>query len=110
MSLLRAALATYRLTRLVTQDTITAPLRDALLDRTPPTRPDGSFTWTYPLTCEHCASIYAAAAVAVLSAPSPVPLPRARRFLRDVLALSGAVSIYYDYSERHESVHSWRGA
>lgn len=85
-----AAAATYRLTRLLTQDTLTAPLRNALFNRISPEHPFLSTPLpipnpSYVLTCPHCASIYAAAAVSV----APRPLVR-------VLALSGVVCLIHD--------------
>lgn len=100
-----AAAATYRLTRLITEDTITAPLRDTVLDRIPPTDPRTQrYTVTYPLTCEYCASVYAAAAVTVLDhAAHAEGVPRAvrlgARLVLGTLALSGAACLYYEYKD-----------
>lgn len=81
------ALAAYRLTRLVTTDTITDPLRQAVFDRWPPTLDRARHRWnptletlverpvgTTPrvirastvLDCPWCAGIYVAAATTAL--------------------------------------------
>ena len=73
--LLIDALCAFRLTRLATTDTITAPLRyrpaelHPLLDEL--------------LSCDHCAAVWAAAATVLLPRPA-----------RAVLAVAGAVSVY----------------
>ena len=53
------ALATARLTRLVTTDTIFAPLRERIWKRFPPE----SSRYGYLITCNWCTSIYAATLV-----------------------------------------------
>lgn len=59
ITLLIGALATARLTRLVTTDRITAGPRSAILRRLP----DGSL-WAYLLVCDWCLSMYLGAGVA----------------------------------------------
>ncbi len=93
------ALATYRITRLMTEDEITRPLRERIWDRFPPEKSKIG----YIFTCEHCSAVYAAAAVTALAtgaskyAPNPVQL--VSNVLLATLALSGAVSLYHDHRE-----------
>lgn len=75
-----AALATYRLTRLVTTDEITAPIRDRIWR----TRPPETSRVGYLLTCNWCSSIYAASALEM----SRMIAPRITRAVETVLALS----------------------
>lgn len=75
-----AALATYRLTRLVTTDEITAPIRDRIWR----TRPPETSRVGYLLTCNWCSSIYAASALEM----SRMIAPRTTRAVETVLALS----------------------
>lgn len=97
-ALVAGALATYRLTRLITTDVITEPIRDVIWEKYPPE----STKVGYLFTCDHCASIYAAAAVSALTmAASSGPSRRhhghqAAMLLIGTLALSGAVSLYHD--------------
>lgn len=97
------ALATYRLTRLITTDTITEDLREKVWDRYPPE----STKLGYLLTCDHCASVYAAAAVSTLAVAAASPTARRHHgpvvagVLLGTLALSGAVSLYHDTRDGH---------
>lgn len=68
------ALATARLTRLITEDAITEPLRDKIMGRWPDSK------LSYFVTCTACTSVWAAAAVLVV--------PRNRRWVVRMLALS----------------------
>jgi len=61
--MLRQAMATARLTRLITQDTITEPLRDRAGEVHPLVRE--------LVGCNWCAGIWAAAAVLVLDRTAP---------------------------------------
>lgn len=98
-ALVTGGLATYRLTRLITEDEITRPLRERLWEKYPPE----SSKIGYIPTCEHCSAVYAAAAVTALAtgashyAPKPVQL--VSNVLLATLALSGAVSLYHDHRE-----------
>lgn len=58
--LILLALATFRLTRLITRDQITAPLRNRVWKRFPPSTQLG-----YLLTCDWCISIYVATLVVI---------------------------------------------
>lgn len=99
-ALVGGALATFRITRLVTTDEITRPLREKLWDRYPPE----STRIGYLVSCDHCTGIYAAAAVSALTMGTAM-VPAARRhhvdraamFLVATFAMSGAVSLYHDY-------------
>lgn len=77
-NLLTHALATKRLTRLITEDQITSTPRNALLSRYPNTN------LAYLLTCNWCSSIWAASLVTI--APTPV---------KNILALSEAAMLIY---------------
>jgi len=100
--LVAGALATYRLTRLITTDVITEDIRIAIWDRYPP----DSTRLGYLISCDHCSSIYAAAAVSVLAIAAASPSSRrhhgqvAAGALIGTLALSGAVSLYPDHVEK----------
>lgn len=48
------SLATYRLTRLVTEDVIAAPVRDKIFEKHPP----HDRSWSYVLTCPWCSSVW----------------------------------------------------
>lgn len=79
------AAAAWRVTRLVTEDTITAPVRDRADAATGPVG-----RWLSDLlSCPHCVGVWAAAAVVAARAVFPVGWPYAAR----ALALAAAVSI-----------------
>lgn len=59
--LLVDTLATYRLTKLVVDDVITAPLREKIFEKHPP----HEASWSYALTCPWCASVWIGAGVVV---------------------------------------------
>lgn len=79
------ALAAHRLTRLAVQDVITAPLREKLFDRWPPS----SDSPTYALVCTWCASVWAGLTVAGLQGKGG----KLGRGLVYALALADAVGI-----------------
>ena len=91
------ALATYRLTRLVTTDRVTRSLRDKLLERwgvkTVPTIPFGTRAVRTPfgelLTCDWCVSIYVGAAVIAARTLAP----RAWRPIARALASSAVAGV-----------------
>jgi hypothetical protein len=60
-------LATYRLTRLITTDNITEPIRERIWDRYPPQ----SSKLGYLITCDWCSSIW----VASIVIPSAMIIP-----------------------------------
>lgn len=82
-------LATYRLTRLITQDTLLDPYRNAAFQRLSP-HDSHLHTYlpnpSYIITCPHCTSVYAAVAVQFLPRP-----------LRAALAAAAVVSLATDY-------------
>lgn len=94
------ALSTYRITRLITTDTITEGLRTRLWERYPPE----STKLGYLVTCDHCSAVYAALAVAVLATGTMPTMPKPVQAVSNValatLALSGAVSLYHDHHGR----------
>lgn len=79
------ALAAHRLTRLAIQDVITAPVREKIFDRWPPTTGSPS----YMLACSWCASVWAGLAVAGLQGKGG----KLGRGLVYALALADAVGI-----------------
>lgn len=85
-------LATQRLTRLMTEDTITQPLREKLWVLSPPENKGPG----YVATCNHCSSVYAALAV-TLSHTRPL---RFTRPLIYALALSSVTSLVADYAKK----------
>lgn len=116
-----AALAASRVTRLITQDAITAPLRDAL-----PGPKDGTahvhirlrrstnarFSVPNPAyvpTCVYCSSIYAAAITAGLTAAAThrrSRTSRTARFLLTTLALSEAAILIHTHTT-HPTPGGW---
>jgi len=61
-NLLVDVLAGHRLTRLVTEDTITSPIRQKIFAKHPPTED----AWSYALTCPWCSSVYIGFGIAAL--------------------------------------------
>lgn len=89
------ALVTYRITRLATQDTLTAPIREHIWRTRHARYPDQdplapALTLSYLVTCPHCASIYAAAAALLLRKIRPL------RPLRPLLAAAAVTSLLND--------------
>lgn len=96
--LLIDALAVYRITRLVTEDTITEPLRTRVFARWPiHDHPKGP---AYVVTCPYCTSIYAALAVAATHTPRLKPF----RPLVYALAIAAPTAIL---AERKSSSTGW---
>ncbi len=65
--LLKDSLATYRLTRLVVEDVIAAPVREKIFEKYPP----HDRSWSYVLTCSWCASVWIGLGVAILRVAAP---------------------------------------
>lgn len=86
--LLILALATARLTRLVTTDAILSPLRERIWERLPP----GTSRLGYLLTCDWCSSIYAATLVVSMYKMIETPT----LFVCAILALSMVTGIIAD--------------
>jgi len=85
VSLAISGLATYRATRLVTTDQITAPIRDRVWEKHPPhTSKIG-----YLFTCDWCTSIYVASALEI----SRIIAPRLTSSAETVLALSAVAGL-----------------
>ena len=79
-------LASYRLVKLVRDDRITEPARDAVLDRTGP--PDQS-SLSYLMTCPWCLSVYFGAALTL----GRLRWPRATDAVSRVFALSALAGL-----------------
>lgn len=90
-TLLLFLLASYRLTRLVTTDDVTAALRDRIWSRFPPDTRTG-----YLITCDWCSSVYMASLLVFLYMIVPVPA----MLLMLVLAGSAAAGIISTCLER----------
>lgn len=82
------ALATYRLTKLVLDDEITAPARDWVFERCDPQ----TTRLGYLLTCPWCVSVWAGGAVQLLRLASP----RAADFTSGLLAASAVTGVLYE--------------
>ncbi len=67
ITLLKDCLATYRVSRLIVQDVITADIREKIFDKYPP----HDRSWSYALTCMWCTSIYVGFAVAAARKVAP---------------------------------------
>lgn len=80
-----SALATYRLTRLVTTDEIAAPIRDRIWEDYPPE----TSRLGYVLTCNWCSSVYAASALQI----SRMIAPRTTTAVETILALSAVAGL-----------------
>lgn len=91
--MITSALATYRLTRLITTDEITAPLREAVWDRYPPE----SSKIGYVLTCNWCTSIWAGSALQV----SRIIAPKTTRTIETILAVSAVAGMLTAYEDRN---------
>jgi Protein of unknown function (DUF1360) len=85
-------LATYRLTRLITRDEITAPLRDKVWE----SRPPESSLVGYFLTCEWCASIWAGSALQI----SRMIAPKTTSAVETVLAVSAIAGLLTAHEDR----------
>lgn len=81
------ALATYRLTRLVVEDEIAAPLRDRVWARDDP----GMARIGYLVTCPWCVSFWVAVAVVAARRAAPGPWGLAARVLA-FSAVTGAAA------------------
>jgi hypothetical protein len=99
-----ASLAAYRITRLMTTDSITEPLRQRLFDAerkhfdNPVLHTAGEI-----VRCEFCSSVYAGGAAALLAITGDrIP---AARWLVLGLAASGAVSLYHE--NRRPAATGW---
>jgi hypothetical protein len=99
LDLVLDALATERITRLVVDDELTAPLREYVWKNHSPE----DTKLGYFLTCPFCTSIWAGAVIAVLrTGSSPGVFSGMVSVLRYTLALSGAVSLTREALDRLE--------
>jgi hypothetical protein len=97
VDLLTDVLATHRVTRLVVDDELTSPVREYIWKNHPPEET----RLGYFVTCPFCVSIWAGAAVALLSAtPSRGVFGGTVAVFRYTLALSGAVSLAREALDR----------
>jgi hypothetical protein len=87
LALVVDALATYRLTRLLIEDEIAAPVRDWVWDRHDPA--DSKIGYLF--TCPWCVSIWAGAAVVVARRVSPTTWEPVARMLT-ASAVTGMIS------------------
>lgn len=86
------ALATYRLTKLVIDDEVTAELRDAAYTHLNNHPGKLSKKLTYFLSCPWCVSIWAGAAITVTRVVSP----RAANAISGLLAASAVTGLLYE--------------
>lgn len=84
-SFLVDVLAGHRLTRLVTEDTITAPLREKIFKKYPPTED----SWSYVFTCAWCTSLWIGLGVTA----ARKLYPRVWNPLAEALAISSAAGL-----------------
>jgi len=83
--LIVSGLATYRLTRLVTTDEISAPIREMVWKSHPP----HSSKLGYAITCNWCTSMYAASALQI----SRIIAPKTTTAVETILALSAVAGL-----------------
>jgi hypothetical protein len=93
LTLAVSTLATYRLTKLVVSDEITAPLRERVFQRFG--EPDQNKV-SYAVTCPHCTSVYAGLVVAL----AHMIAPRLAEPVLNALAYSAVTGIM---AEREDS-------
>jgi hypothetical protein len=92
--LLVDGLASYRLVKLVRDDRITEPARDAVQERTGP--PEQSKV-SYLMTCPWCLSIYFGAALTL----GRLRWPRATNVVARTFALSALTGLVTQHLDRH---------
>lgn len=90
------ALATYRATRLITEDEILADLREWVWHKHSPE----DTKIGYFITCPYCVSVWAGAVVALSYTPSSGVVSGTFGLLRNTLALSGAVALVHEVLDR----------
>lgn len=83
--LIVSGLATYRLTRLITTDEITSPIRDRIWK----THPPETSRIGYAITCNWCSSVYAASALQI----SRIIAPKTTTAVETILALSAVAGL-----------------
>lgn len=89
-------LAGHRLTRLVTEDVITKPLRNKIFEKHPPTEE----SWSYLLTCPWCAGIWIGLGIAA----ARKFYPRVWNPLAEALAISSAAGLIQEREANNGSL------
>lgn len=89
-------LAVKRITRLVTEDKITEPLRDSVAEKDP--TPEKSLT--YLVNCPMCVSVWASIFIWI----SYMLFPRATLLGARILASSEAVALYTEYQAQRAAL------
>jgi hypothetical protein len=113
LPLITTALATHRITRLITEDVITEPFRNAVFARFgDPSTPHARYTPSYLVTCPHCASLYAAAAATTLaflstSTSTNPALRTAADLALTALAAAAVVSLYHERTASDSNSSGW---
>lgn len=99
LDLIVDVLATQRITRLTIEDKITEDVREAIIEKYPPSE----HKLGYFVTCPHCVSVWAAGAVTIMRLLGSSGTSRRSRVftstvdvLRYTLAVSGAVSLGHE--------------
>jgi hypothetical protein len=87
-----AGLATYRLTRMVTRDSIAEPLREKIWKKYPPE----STKIGYLITCDWCTSIWIASGLQI----SRTIMPSGTKAVESILALSAVAGLLAAHEER----------
>lgn len=95
-SLLVDVLAGHRLTRLVTEDVITAPAREKIFKKYPPTED----RWSYALTCPWCTSMWLGLGIAVFRKF----FPEVWNPVAEALAISSAAGLIAERQATHGSL------
>lgn len=95
-SLLVDVLAGHRLTRLVTEDVITAPMRQKIFTKHPPKEE----SWSYVLTCPWCASVWVGFGIAVFRKF----FPEVWNPVAEALAISSAAGLITERQANHGSL------
>lgn len=86
------ALATYRLTRMITRDHIAEPLRERIWKKYPPE----STKVGYLITCDWCTSIWVASGLQL----SRTIMPNGIRAVESVLALSAVAGLLAAHEDK----------
>lgn len=87
-----SGLATYRLTRLITTDEISEPLREKIWANHPP----DTSRLGYLITCNWCTSVWAASALQI----SRMIAPKTTSAVETVLALSAVAGLLSAHEDR----------
>lgn len=105
--LLLDGLASYRLTRLVTTDRLTLPLREKVITAARDSANNNDHpspllrSASYLVTCDYCVSIYTSAALSLVhNAPANTRTGAMLQSVRYALAVAGAVSAFREVMDR----------